>query len=132
MQKYVITGTSVSLILPDNIVRMNSMQDDPPFSAAYGSESANSQAFVLIYPIGCQSAMPYGNEQAVIAGIHNALGKDQGLIGVCSGTTGSGRTYIYSIVKTVQEMAGAQYCVTMHIDCQEFTVNIQHFITKWA
>ena len=130
MQTYTISRMSTVINLPDTFIKLKSMEDDPPFSAAYGYENEASQVFAMLFPIQWQNAMSYDCKQAVIDGIHQALGDDQGLIEVNAGTTESGRRFIYSIVKTVQEAAGVQYCLTMHIDCQQLAISIQGFFSE--
>ena len=124
MQTYTISRMSTVINLPDAFIKLKSMEDDPPFSAAYGYENEASQVFTMLFPIQWQNAMPYDCKQAVVDGIHQALGDDQGLIEVNAGTTESGQRFIYSIVKTVQEAAGVQYCLTMHIDCQQLAISV--------
>lgn len=113
--------------VPPYLRKMNSLPDDPANSVAYGLETESCNIFMMTYPIGNQNAMPYGNEQAVINGIHNALSDSQGLIEVKSGNTQSQKSYIYSIVKSKQNPSGMQYNLTMHINMNEYSFNIQVF-----
>lgn len=113
--------------VPPYLRKMNSLPDDPANSVAYGLETESCNIFMMTYPIGNQNAMPYGNEQAVINGIHNALSDSQGLIEVKSGNTQSQKSYIYSIVKSKQNPSGMQYNLTMHINMNEYSFNVQVF-----
>lgn len=72
---------------------------------------------MLLYvgPSSKEEAMPFGNPQSVIDGIHECLGDNQGLITVECTKTGSGEDAMYSIVKTVEPLEGAQYCLTMDL-----------------
>lgn len=53
-----------------------------------------------------EEAMPFGNLQSVIGGIHECFGDNQGLITVECMKTGSGEDAMYSIVKTVEPFEG--------------------------
>jgi hypothetical protein len=55
----------------------------------------------------------FNNPQAVIDGIHNSLGDDQGLVEAEAAILNK---CIYSIVKTKMEPSGVQYCLTLHFD----------------
>ena len=92
--------------VPDWFEQADSLPDDPPYSRAYCYRSSNAGCFALVYPIPTRRAMPYGDPRSVIDGIHEALGDNQGLIEVETGTSRSGRRWIGSIVKTLQKTAG--------------------------
>ena len=68
--------------IPDRYERVKSLPDDPPCSRAYGYGTSGAECFALVCPIPAEQAMPYGNPQEVIDGIHRTLGDDQGLIEV--------------------------------------------------
>ena len=74
--------------------------------------------------------MPYEDENAVVAGIHGALGDSQGLVEVKSGTTKNQYRYIYSIVKSKLEPSGMEYILTLHIDMNDYTINIQSYFDE--
>ncbi len=118
------------VVMPARFLKMNSMPEDPPYSNAYGFETPDTGAFAMIYPIPPDNAMPYDNPQSVIVGIHRALGENQGLIEVETGKTKTGCRYLYSVVKTLREAHGVQYCMTMHIDYGECAVQVQGFFDE--
>lgn len=62
-----------------------------------------------------EEAMPFGNPQSVIDGIHECLGDNQGRITVECTKTGSGEDAMYGIVKTVEPFDGEQYCLNIDI-----------------
>jgi len=111
--------------IPSDFQKVNTLPEDPENSVAYIKQTESSTSFLMIYPINSQNAMPYENEKAVIDGIHRALVSNQGLIEVQSGLTNSQKKYIYSIVKSQLEPSGIQYILTMHIDMNNLSMNIQ-------
>lgn len=120
----------LGIILPREFTKVNSMPDDPENSSAYVKQTSNSINFMMIYPISKEASMPFGNENAVITGIHGALGENQGLIEVKSGITKNGKGYIYSIVKSKKQPSGIQYVLTMHIDNSNNILNVQGFFDE--
>ena len=74
--------------------------------------------------------MPYENISVIVDGIHRALADTQGLIEVDAGITKNNKKYVYSIVKSKLEPSGMQYVLTMHIDMNENTINIQAFFDE--
>ena len=116
--------------LPDRYLKVKSLPDDPPYSVAYGYENDGSGCFIMTYPIPADRAMPYENSQEVVDGIHASLGDDQGLIEVENGKTEEGHSYIYSIVKSLKQPHGVQYCMTMHIDYVDYAVQVQGFFDE--
>lgn len=118
------------IVIPEWFAKMNSMPDDPPLSVPYGYETEKAECFVMIQPIQLEQAMPFEHPEAVVDGIHHALGDNQGLIDVKTGKTNASRNYIYSIVKTLNETRGVQYCLTMHLDFQDYAVQVQGFFDE--
>ena len=116
--------------MPGRYQKLNSMPDDPPYSCAYGYETNEAECFVMVYPISLVQAMPFDQPESVIDGIHAALGDDQGLISVDSGKTSAGLNFIYSIVKTLKEPSGVQYCLTMHLCYGQYAVQVQGFFDE--
>ena len=120
----------MNLNIPQEFKKMNSMPEDQKDSSAFEKQTASSNCFLMIYPIDNQKAMPYENEKAVIDGIHGALTDVQGLVEVKTGTTKNQKRYVYSIVKSKLEPSGVQYILTMHIDMQDYTINVQAFFNE--
>ena len=58
MNQYTLFGTS-PLNLPDVYLKMNTMPEDPEYSAAYGFESENAQNFFMVFPVSGDRSMPY-------------------------------------------------------------------------
>ncbi len=121
---------NLGVIMPARFRKMNSMPDDPPHSSAYGFETPDTGAFVMVCPMASEQAMPFGSPQSVIDGIHVALGENQGLIEVETGKTNAGRRFVYSVVKTLRERHGVQYCMTMHMDYGDCAVQVQGFFDE--
>ncbi len=120
----------MALHIPKYYTRVNSMPNDPEGSEPYMTQTDTAGIFVMLFPAPAQSSMPYGNAQAVIDGIHGALGEDQGLVDVEIGETGKGRRYIYSIVKTLKKPSGVQYTLTMHVEYANHTECVQDFFDE--
>ena len=119
-----------NLNILEGFSNVKSMPDDPKDSVVYGARTDLFDSFILFFPIDKQSSMPYGNAKAVIDGIHGCLDEDQGLIEVETGSTKSGKSYIYSIVKSAMNPHGVQYTLTFHYDLPDFTLNIRAFYTE--
>lgn len=118
------------LKMPDYYVRVDSMPEDPAHSVPMCAKTSSAGIFVIYYPIDPNQAMPFGNAQAVIDGIHQALSDRQGLIEVDTDKTASGADYIYSIVKTIKEPHGVQYTLTYQIMTENEIVNLQGFFDE--
>lgn len=116
--------------IPTDFQKMNTLPEDPANSVAYGKQTQSSKCFLMMFPINNQNAMPYGNEKAVIDGIHGALADGQGLVEVKSGITKNQKRYIYSIVKSKLEPSGMQYILTMHIEMNDHSINIQSYFDE--
>lgn len=123
-------NNEMKILIPNEFLKMNSMPNDPPQSTPYGKQTQSANCFLMVYPIPIQNAMPFGNNNAVINGIHQTLGNDQGLIEVGSGNTVNGKNYIYSIVKTKMNPSGVQYCLVMHIGENNSVMQIQGFFDE--
>lgn len=118
------------LLVPAAYQQVNSMPEDPVGSVPLMTDTDFSTAFVMLYPMPAEYAMPYDNPQDVIDGIHEALGDDQGLVEVTSGDTPSGNPYIFSIVKTKTGQPGVQYGLTMDIGLGDVAVHAQGFFDE--
>lgn len=120
MQMQCIQIGNLSVNIPQGFALLNRMPDDPPDMVAYGMQGKQYSCMLFAQPIPLQHAMPFDDCQQIVHGIHDALEADQGLIEVMNGTTDSGKPCVWSIVKTVTQQEGSQYCLTMHIaysDC---------------
>ncbi len=120
----------MALHIPKYYTRVNSMPNDPEGSQPYMTQTETAGIFIMLFPAPSENSMPYDNAQAVSNGIHAALGEGQGLIEVEAGTTGKGRRYIYSIVKTHKQPVGVQYTLTMHVEYASHTECVQGFFDE--
>lgn len=118
------------LMMPERYELLKPLPEDPPYSRAFGFQTPGALCYVLTRPIPAGKAMPYGDPQPVIDGIHSALADDQGLIAVEKGETKAGCRFIYSIVKSMNEPGGVQYCLTMHVEYPECAVMVQGFFDE--
>ena len=116
--------------IPERYQKVKSLPEDPENSSAYAYQNEGAGCFLLSFPIPKESAMPYGQPEEAVKGIHEALGDNQGLIEVESGKTGFGSPYIYSIVKSLKQPSGVQYCMTMHVDRGDFSAQVQGFFEE--
>lgn len=111
--------------IPDRFEQVKSLPDDPPYSRAFCYATSGAECFAMVCPIPAEQAMPYGNPQEVIDGIHKTLGDDQGLIEVEGGITAAGHRFLYSMVKTLQKSGGVQYFLRMNIGYTGCTMQVQ-------
>lgn len=106
------------------------LPEDSDSLKSFGAQSKSAQMLLYVGPSSEEEAMPFGNPQSVIDGIHECLGDNQGLITVECTKTGSGEDAMYSIVKTVEPFDGAQYCLTMDIGSRNGVFRIQGFFAE--
>ena len=116
--------------MPERYELLESLPEDPPYTRSFGFQTSGALSYVITRPIPAGSAMPWDDPWSVIDGIHQALADDQGLIAVEKGVTKAGRRFIYSIVKSMKEPSGVQYCLTMHVEFEEFVVLVQGFFDE--
>ena len=130
IKKATSDSSKMLINIPKDFHKMKSMPKDPANSVVYGMQTQSSRCLLIMYPINSQSAMPYENISVIVDGIHRALADTQGLIEVDAGITKNNKKYVYSIVKSKLEPSGMQYVLTMHIDMNENTINIQAFFDE--
>lgn len=123
-----VAGTRV--LVPDCCQRVRSTPDDPQDAVPLVMETDVSVALLFLYPMRAEDAMPYDAPEAVIEGIHQTHGDDQGLVEVKSGKTRSGSRYIYSIVKTMMDPVGVQYGLTMDVETVGGALHVQGFFDE--
>ena len=121
-QKVDVNGMVISI--PAYYQKLNSMPDDPEGSVSYGVQTENAECFALLFPIAASQAMPR-NREAVIAGIRQCLGEDQGIIQVEATDN-----YVYSIVKTLKQPSDVQYVLTYQRFYQNSVLNVQAFFDE--
>lgn len=118
------------LLVPAAYQQVESMPEDPVGSVPLMADKGSSTAFVLLYLIPVEHAMHFDNPRAVIDGIHEVLGDDQGLVEVTAGETPSGNPYLLSIVKTKTGQPGVQYGLTMDVGVGGAAVHVQGFFDE--
>lgn len=116
--------------LPNNYIRVNSIEGDPKDSIPFMYENSSSRNFIMTYPIDIQKSMPFDDKAAIIKGIHNSLSEGQGLIEINNGETINKSRYVYSIVKTLRELSGVQYCLTLNLLKDDKVLFIQGFFDE--
>ena len=113
-----------TVCIPGYYQRVDSMPDDPENSAPYMVQTENAMCFALVFPVDESKSLPRTKE-ALISGIRQFLGENQGLIQV-----EAAEDHVYSIVKTLKEPSGVQYILTYQKFFPEFILNIQAFFEE--
>ena len=121
-QNVTINGKTVCI--PEYYQRVDSMPDDPENSVPYMVQTENAMCFALVFPVDESKSLPRTKE-ALISGIRQFLGENQGLIQV-----EAAEDHVYSIVKTLKEPSGVQYILTYQKFLPEFILNIQAFFEE--
>lgn len=116
--------------MPADYQQVKSMPDDPEGCLNYMRQTGNSLSFVQLFPIARQSAMKFGDEKALIDGIHRTLADNQALIEVGTGKKGGDYHYIYSIIKTKQEPSGVQYFMLLDVLYGEAVLRVKAFFDE--
>ena len=119
--------STIEIEIPEIYQKMKSLPNDPSDSVSYGMQNDNTMAFMLIFPIEPEQAMPLHAPQIIIDSIHGFLKDNQGLISVFAGKTRGGKKYAYSIVKSAKQPSGIQYILTFQIQYPSKVLNIQAF-----
>ena len=115
---------NMAIKIPAYYQRVDSMPDDPENSVPYMFQTENALCFALIYPISESKAM-HRDQDAVIRGIRQCMGDNQGLIQV-----EASKDRVFSIVKTLQEPSGVQYVLTYQRFFEGGVINIQAFFEE--
>ena len=110
-----ITASGVPLVIPAEYLGMERMEGDPEDAEIYGFN---------------EDALPFGDVDSVIENVHEILEETQGLIRVGSGSTASGRPFIYTIIKNVTEEGVLQYTLTLQIALEDRALNVQGFFNE--
>lgn len=121
-QNVIIGGKVVSI--PNYYQRVESMPEDPEGSVPFAVQTENAMCVVFLYPVDESQSLPRRKE-ALVNGIRQYLGENQGLIQV-----DAGEDYAYSIVKTLKEQGGVQYILTLQRFYPEFILNIQGYFEE--
>ena len=89
------------------------------FETSYIGQTANSLNVVTFFKQDKNQAMDFDDLDGLVAGIHESLAENQGLVEAKNGKTKRGYDYIYSIVKSVgsgEEMPfGVRYFIRLDI-----------------
>jgi len=120
----------IKVNIPKVLEEVDAMPEDPESTRPFVVSGEGMEAVVLMYPIGFNQTMPLDYPRAVIDGIHNCLDENQGLIEVKNGSTKNGYKYLYSIVKTVMQGQGAQYCLAFDIAYREAAIHFQGYFDE--
>lgn len=118
-------GNSFHITMPNDLQRLKSLPEDPEGLVVYGKQTSQAMCIVKVLPIDNEELMPFDDDQAIINGIHQCLADNQGLVEVVSGKTKVGRSYVYSIVKSLKQPHGVTYFLTMHLTDFSQSVSIR-------
>lgn len=122
-----ITASGVPLVIPAEYLGMERMEGDPEDAEIYGFNGEESDGVAFFSLIPREDALPFGDVDSVIENVHEILEETQGLIRVGSGSTASGRPFIYTIIKNVTEEGVLQYTLTLQIALEDRALNVQGF-----
>ena len=128
MAKIKVNGCNVRI--PHGQMPLQPDPSDPEGASAYGYETEESTAVLLVSALEPKDAMPFHSRQLVIDSIHGYLGEKQGLISVQDGRTAAGRDYVCSVVKSAKEPSGVQYTLTMQLDYGGWVLNLTGFFEE--
>ena len=121
---------NIDSLLQDGWQRLQSLPQDPRGSISIGKMTSNAQCLALIYPINAQRSMSFNNDQEIIDGIYESLSDNQALIEVKGGCKADGGKYIYSIVKTLRDDYGVQYCLKADIETSIGLLEVHAFFEE--
>ena len=121
-QNVMVNGKTITI--PEYYQKVDSMPEDPKESIPFMARTGNAMCFALIFPVDESKSLPRTKE-ALISGIRQFLGENQGLIQV-----EATEDYVYSIVKTLKEPSGVQYTLTFQRFYPDFILNIQAFFEE--
>lgn len=116
--------------LPNDYVKIDTLPEDPKDSETYAVQTNSFSAYIMTFPISNERAMPFDNTEAIIQGIHKALGDEQGLIEVKNGVTHKSSPYVYSIVKSHKQPSGMQYILALDIKEENRVTHIQGYFDE--
>lgn len=123
------------MIIPADYHKLDQLPEDPEGCVTYGKQTESALCMVTIYPVGAEAAMSFKDSEALISGIHGALGENQALIEVENGRRTSGLPYIYSIVKTYHgEQEGVVYTLVLDFPTASSgkVVRVQGFFQEYG
>lgn len=130
MGNIAITVGDATVSIPDFYQVVNSMPDDPPASTPIMTQTSMGTAFVLLYPMPSEYAMPPGDAQSMIDGVRASLADDQGIVQIENGRTHKGMPFAFSIVKTRIEERGLQYGLTLDVGVGDHAIRVQGFFDE--
>ena len=122
------SGLKIQLLIPDEYEEITDKKFKKALCEMFGikkletsyiAQTVNSLNVVTFFKPEKDHAMNFDDLDGLVAGIHDSLAEDQGLIEAKKGKTKRGYDYIYSIVKTVgsgEDMPlGVRYFVRLDI-----------------
>ncbi len=128
------TIEDAELRLPEEYKKAGSFPDDPPKAVNYALNTEGARVLISVYPRSKDQGMKFEYPREAIAGIHETLKDNQGLIEVKSGKTAAGKQYIYSIVKTVMKennaSCGVLYSLVMDLEYADSKLTIRGFFEE--
>ena len=129
-QLFLKGDTTAVFAIPSDYQLLNSLPDDPENCLSYVKETNTFEAFIQVFAIDRMSAMDWGEDQKIIDGIRQSLADNQALIEVKSDKTKRGYHYVYSIVKTLNELSGEQYFLLIQVFYGHAVLNVKAFFSE--
>ncbi len=130
MNNFPITVGGATVSIPDYYQVVDSIPDDPPASTPIMTQTSMGTAFVLLYPMPSEHAMPPGDARSMIDGVRASLADDQGIVQVENGRTHKGMPFTFSIVKTRIKERGLQYGLTLDVGVGDHAIRVQGFFDE--
>ena len=102
--------------IPVDYLKAKSLPDDPPGSIVFEKDTQDSTNILMFFFIERSEALPFDDNEGLIASLHHCLGDNQGIIAVNTCKTKAGVPVVYTIVKNLKKTSGVQY---MRKSCPE-------------
>ena len=113
-----------TIVIPGDYSKLDPQTAAMPGTLPYLCQTENAVCLALISAEDVSQSIPH-TQAALIEGIRQFLGEKQGLI-----QAEASDARAFSIVKTLMEPSGVQYCLTYQKFYADFIVNIQAFFEE--
>ena len=116
--------------IPVDYLKAKSLPDDPPGSIVFEKDTQDSTNILMFFFIERSEALPFDDNEGLIASLHHCLGDNQGIIAVNTCKTKAGVPVVYTIVKNLKKPSGVQYILTLQMDCGPKMLNLQGYFDE--
>ncbi len=108
-------GAEGTVLVPEDYRPLPSKPTDPEGAASYGRVTTQSDIFVQVLPAVPGDGISF-EKQEIIGKLHREMTDGEGLVEVRTGTTGKGKRYACSIVKSLPKPRAVEYRVNLFIE----------------